>query len=172
MTAEETAADGTVTDGTATEGSGAEEAFEEVRVGLARLLADLPRLPSALRVQARDVAIEVTWDAPGVPEAAAGAPAVAPAALPAAPQESDAGLLHVVAPTVGVFYRAPEPGAAPFVDVGTVVESGEQVAIVEAMKLFLPVEAERRGRVAAVLVQDGASVEYGEPLLALEPIEA
>jgi acetyl-CoA carboxylase biotin carboxyl carrier protein len=149
----------------------AEEDFEEVRVGLARLLADLPRLPSALRVQARDVAIEVTWDVAEAPAGTAG-PAAAPAALPEAPQESDAGLLHVVAPTVGVFYRSPEPGAAPFVDVGTVVESGEQVAIVEAMKLFLPVEADRRGRVAAVLVQDGASVEYGEPLLALEPIEA
>jgi acetyl-CoA carboxylase biotin carboxyl carrier protein len=182
MTAEETAAEETATEetatgGTGTDGTAAEEAFEEVRVGLARLLADLPRLPSALRVQARDVAIEVTWDAPAAPAATAGAPtaadaAAAPPALPAAPQQSDAGLLHVVAPTVGVFYRAPEPGAAPFVDVGTVVESGEQVAIVEAMKLFLPVEAERRGRVAAVLVQDGASVEYGEPLLALEPIEA
>jgi acetyl-CoA carboxylase biotin carboxyl carrier protein len=152
----------------------AEEDFEEVRVGLARLLADLPRLPSALRVQARDVAIEVTWDATAAAEVPAGTAgtAAAPAALPEARQESDAGLLHVVAPTVGVFYRSPEPGAAPFVDVGTVVESGEQVAIVEAMKLFLPVEADRRGRVAAVLVQDGASVEYGEPLLALEPIEA
>jgi acetyl-CoA carboxylase biotin carboxyl carrier protein len=147
------------------------EAFDEVRVGLARLLADLPRLPAALRVEAQDVLIELTWDPAATPGEPA-APAAGPAERPAPPAERDSRLHHVTAPTVGVFYRSPEPGAPPFVEVGAVVGPGDQVAIVEAMKLFLPVESDNRGRVAAVLVQDGDSVEYGEPLIALEPVEA
>ena len=148
-----------------------QDAFDEVRVGLARLLADLPRLPSALRVEAQDVLIELTWDS-----AATSAHPAAPCAdlvtRPEVPEQRDTGLHHVTAPTVGVFYRSPEPGAAPFVEIGSIVGPGDQVAIVEAMKLFLPVEAGNGGRVAAVLVQDGEPVEYGEPLIALEPVEA
>lgn len=151
-----------------------QDTFEEVRLGLARLLQDLPRLPSALRVQARDVEIEVTWDTPAsVSPAGHGTPAVSGAPEePEAPEERDLVRHNVVAPTVGVFYRAPEPGAAPFVEVGSIVGPGDQVAIVEAMKLFLPVEADHPGRVAAVLVQDGEPVEYGEPIIALEPVGA
>lgn len=147
------------------------EAFEQVRAGVARLLADLPRVPAALRVEAQDVVIELAWDLaasraqPAVNDAEPG-DRQSPPALPG-PR-----LHHVTAPTVGVFYGSPEPGAPPFVEVGTVVAPGDQVAIVEAMKLFLPVESVSRGRVAAVLVQDGDSVEYGEPLIALEPVES
>lgn len=146
-----------------------QDTFEEVRVGLARLLADLPRLPSAVRVEAQDVLIELTWDS------AVSAPSAAPAepvARSAVPEQPDSRLHHVMAPTVGVFYRSPEPGAAPFVEVGSIVGPGDQVAIVEAMKLFLPVEADNPGRVSAVLAQDGEPVEYGQPLIALEPVEA
>jgi len=141
-----------------------QDAFDEVRVGLTKLLADLPRLPSALRVEAQDVVIELTWDSAST--------SAEPVTRPEVPEQRDASLHHVTAPTVGVFYRSPEPGAAPFVEIGSIVGPGDQVAIVEAMKLFLPVEAGNRGRVAAVLVQDGEPVEYGEPLIALEPIEA
>jgi acetyl-CoA carboxylase biotin carboxyl carrier protein len=137
------------------------DAFEEVRLGLTRLLADLPRLPSTLRVRAQDVAIELSWES---------GTSVLPTP-PEVPQQPETDLHHVRAPTVGVFYRAPEPGAAPFVEVGSIVGPGDQVAIVEAMKLFLPVEADNPGRVAAVLVHDGEPVEYDEPLIALEPVE-
>lgn len=152
-----------------------QDAFEEVRVGLARLLSDLPRLPSALRVEVdeQNVLIELTWDSASYDHP--DAPSVKPAArpeLPELPEQRGTGLYHVTSPTVGVFYRSPEPGAAPFVEIGSIVGPGDQVAIVEAMKLFLPVEAGNRGRVAAVLVQDGEPVEYGEPLIALEPVEA
>jgi acetyl-CoA carboxylase biotin carboxyl carrier protein len=139
-----------------------EDAFEEVRVGLARLLNDLPRLPSALRVQARDVVIDLAWDTAAAP--------LDQLTRPVAPLPTD-DALHVVAPTVGVFYRAAEPGGTPFVEVGAIVGPGDQVAIVEAMKLFLPVESASRGRVTAVLKKDGDPVEYGEPLIALEPVE-
>jgi acetyl-CoA carboxylase biotin carboxyl carrier protein len=137
------------------------EAFEEVRKGVALLLADLSRQPSSLRVQAADIVVELVWQEPAeIVTRQAPAPATEP------PAE---GLHYVRAPSVGVFYQAPEPGAAPFVAVGTVVAPGEQVAIIEAMKLFLPVESDLSGRVTAVLVHDGASVEFGEPLIALEP---
>jgi len=150
-----------------------QDAFEGVRVGLARLLTDLPRLPSALRVEVKEqnVVIELTWDSAAA-YAHPDAPSAEPTARPEVPGRRAASLHHVTAPTVGVFYRSPEPGAAPFVEIGSIVGPGDQVAIVEAMKLFLPVEAGNRGRVAAVLVQDGEPVEYGEPLIALEPVEA
>lgn len=144
--------------------------FEEVRAGLNRLLSDLPRLPSSLRVQSQDVLIELAWDT--IPSAS---PAPSSNESPPSPEtiaQPDANLLHVTAPMVGVFYRGPEPGAAPFIDIGSIVEPGDQVAIVEAMKLFLPIEADNRGRVTAVLVEDGGSVQYGDPLIALELIEA
>ncbi|WP_343044371.1 acetyl-CoA carboxylase biotin carboxyl carrier protein, partial [Micromonospora maritima] len=79
---------------------------------------------------------------------------------------------HVVrAPTVGVFYRAPEPGAKPFVAEGDIVQPGQQVGIVEAMKLMIPVHADAHGTVVEVLRADGAPVEYDEPLLALSPLD-
>ncbi|MGR7000449.1 acetyl-CoA carboxylase biotin carboxyl carrier protein [Yinghuangia aomiensis] len=77
---------------------------------------------------------------------------------------------RIDAPTVGVFYHAPEPGAAPFVRVGDVVAPGRQVGIVEVMKLMIPVEAERAGRITGVLVGNGDQVEYGDPLFSLEPV--
>jgi acetyl-CoA carboxylase biotin carboxyl carrier protein len=67
-----------------------------------------------------------------------------------------------------VFYRAPQPGAPAFVSEGDLVAPGQQVAIIEAMKLMIPVEADRVGRISAVLVSDGQPVEYGQPLFALE----
>jgi len=69
---------------------------------------------------------------------------------------------------VGVFYRAPQPGAAPFVTEGDYITLGQQVAIIEAMKLMIPVEADRTGRITSVLVPDGESVEYGQPLFAVD----
>lgn len=77
----------------------------------------------------------------------------------------------VIAPMVGTFYHAREPGSPPFVEVGDLVEQGQDIGIVEAMKLMNPIQAERPGRVAAVLVENGQPVEYGEPLIALQPPE-
>jgi acetyl-CoA carboxylase biotin carboxyl carrier protein len=69
---------------------------------------------------------------------------------------------------VGTFYRSPEPGADPFVEVGGTVEADQTVGIVEAMKLMNPVKAPRAGTVAAIHVEDGEMVEYGQSLLDLE----
>lgn len=98
---------------------------------------------------------------------AAAEPAPAPeAAAEAAPDASHPGA--VVSPMVGTVYLAPEPGAAPFVQVGDQVEQGATLLIVEAMKVMNPVIAPRAGRVARVLVENGAPVEYGAALMILE----
>jgi acetyl-CoA carboxylase biotin carboxyl carrier protein len=76
---------------------------------------------------------------------------------------------YICAPLVGTFYRAAQPGGKPFVEVGDYVEPGAQVAIVEAMKLMNPVEADRSGRVMEFVLPDGAAVEYGQPLIAIVP---
>lgn len=72
----------------------------------------------------------------------------------------------------GTFYRSPAPGEAPLVDVGQVVEAGQQLALLEAMKMLHAVEAEEGGRVLKVLADNGAAVEPGTPLFELQPAEA
>ena len=108
-----------------------------------------------------------------------GAPAVAAASAqpvppaPASPAPSPPGKAAVVdpnvqavaAPLLGTFYRAPKPGAPPFVEVGAPVEEDTVVGIIEVMKLMNTVRAGVRGTVTEILVRDGELVEYGEPLL-------
>jgi len=71
---------------------------------------------------------------------------------------------------VGTFYRAPSPDAKPYIDVGAVVEKGDVVCIIEAMKMMNEIQAEARGRVLKVLVDNNQPVEYGQPLFVLEPL--
>ncbi|WP_084262497.1 acetyl-CoA carboxylase biotin carboxyl carrier protein [Actinomadura formosensis] len=125
-----------------------------------------------LSLRIGEVAVELEWpDGP----APAGLPADAPPAespsaeSPSAEGRVDDGLHYIEAEMVGTFYHSPEPGAPPFVSPGDEIREGQQVAILEAMKLMTPVVAGRSGRVAKVLVADGESVEYGTPLIAVEP---
>lgn len=74
----------------------------------------------------------------------------------------------ITAPMVGTFYRAPAPEAPPFVEVGQVVEAGQTVCIIEAMKLMNEIECDKRGRVTKVLVDNAQPVEYGQPLFVME----
>lgn len=100
------------------------------------------------------------------PVAAAPVSAAAPAAAPAAPAEPSG---HAVkSPMVGTFYRAPSPGAKPFVDVGSTVTQGDTVCIIEAMKLMNEIEADKSGTVKAILVESGQAVEYGQPMFIIE----
>ena len=80
-----------------------------------------------------------------------------------------AGLVDVIAPMVGTFYRAPAPGAPPFVEVGTAVEEGTQVCIIEVMKLMHSVAAGVGGTVAEVCVENGSPVQYGDVLFRVRP---
>lgn len=134
------------------------------------LLAGLDRAPRSLRIKADQVEIEMEW--PEQPAAVAAAPVATLTAVPnaaAAPEVESATRKYLTAQSVGVFYRAPEPGAKPFVDVDDTIEPGTQVGIIEAMKLMMAVESDVSGTVVEVLVADGASVEYGDRLLAYEP---
>jgi acetyl-CoA carboxylase biotin carboxyl carrier protein len=69
---------------------------------------------------------------------------------------------------VGTAYRAPEPGAASFVEIGSIVREGQTLLIVEAMKTMNQIPAPKGGKVVAILVENGQPVEYGEPLMIIE----
>lgn len=77
--------------------------------------------------------------------------------------------LTIRAGMAGTFYRSPSPGAKPFVEIGSLVKEGDQLGIIEAMKMLNPVEAERDGIVVAIHVADGGSVEPGSALFDVEP---
>jgi acetyl-CoA carboxylase biotin carboxyl carrier protein len=97
---------------------------------------------------------------------AAAAPAALPA--PAAPADPATNPGTVKSPMVGVCYLLPEPGAAPFAKVGDSVAEGQTLCLIEAMKTFNPVKAPRAGKITQIIVENGAPVEYGEPLLIIE----
>jgi acetyl-CoA carboxylase biotin carboxyl carrier protein len=96
--------------------------------------------------------------------------APAPMAAVAAPAAPDMAAHPgaVVSPMVGVAYLSPEPGAPPFVNPGQQVTAGQTLLLIEAMKTFNQIKAPKAGTVAAILVQSGAPVEYGEVLIVLE----
>ncbi len=145
---------------------------QELIRDLASLLSDSDL--SEIEVEQGDLRIRVARAAPA-PVTVSAPPVVAPlptkqAGDPAPAAESDpAGHPDAVrSPMVGTAYRAPEPGADPFVEVGDTVQVGETVMIVEAMKTMNQIPAEKDGTVTAILVEDGQPVEYGEPLLVIE----
>jgi acetyl-CoA carboxylase biotin carboxyl carrier protein len=96
------------------------------------------------------------------------APAPASTVRPAAAGD-DEGLIPITAPMVGTFYRAPAPGADPYVKEGDLVQRGTVVCIIEAMKLMNEIEAEAKGRVAKILAENGQPVEFGQTLFLLSP---
>lgn len=105
--------------------------------------------------------------APAAPAPAAPAPA-APAPAAAAPAPAPSGL-EIRSPMVGTFYRASNPEAAPFVEVGDPVRKDSVVCIVEAMKVMNEIKSEVDGEIAAVLVQNGEAVEFDQPLFLVRP---
>ena len=100
-----------------------------------------------------------------VAQAQAAPAAAAPAAVPAA--EVDIELAVVKSPIVGTFYRASEPGAPAFAEVGTQVKKGQVLCIIEAMKLMNEIDSEYEGEVVNVYVENGQPVQYGERLFAI-----
>ena len=136
------------------------------------------------RLEGDDFRLEVRRNLPTIAvAAAASAPATASAAPIEVRQESTAGpanpppvvqasrsdLVDVTAPMVGTFYRAPAPGEDPFVEVGTRVNSGQTVCILEAMKLMNELEVELAGEVIEILVDNGTPVEFGQVLMRVKP---
>ncbi|MFM9922283.1 acetyl-CoA carboxylase biotin carboxyl carrier protein [Variovorax sp. H27-G14] len=100
------------------------------------------------------------------------APQAAPAgaaAAPAAPAVEAAPAGHAVkSPMVGTFYRSSSPGAAAFVEIGSKVNEGDTVCIIEAMKILNEIEADKSGTITQILGENGQAVEYGQPLFIIE----
>jgi len=126
--------------------------------------------------------IPLSSSAPGAPAAQPGKATVveAPKPTPATPQPQSAtsnidtkaaaeGLLRITAPLLGTFYVAPEPGAPPFVQVGTAITEDTTVGLIEVMKVFNSVRANVRGTVSHVVAQNGQFVEYGQTLFLVKP---
>ena len=145
---------------------------------LANLIADTDL--SEIEVEKGDLRIRVARTitaAVSVPVAApaayaAPAPMVAPppaaAEIPAAAKPGAPHPGAVLSPMVGTAYRKPSPDAKAFVEIGSKVQAGDKVLLVEAMKTFNEIVAPRAGTVTAIYVEDGTPVEYGEPLLVIE----
>ncbi|MEO1045580.1 MAG: acetyl-CoA carboxylase biotin carboxyl carrier protein [Pseudomonadota bacterium] len=110
-------------------------------------------------------AAAVAVPAPAPVAAPAAAPAAAAAESPAAAAADTANALK--SPMVGTAYLAPSPEAAPFVIVGDTVKEGDNLLIIEAMKVMNPITADRAGTVKAVLVEDGQPVEFEQPLVVI-----
>jgi acetyl-CoA carboxylase biotin carboxyl carrier protein len=105
------------------------------------------------------------------PPATAAAPPAAPAAgaAVAAPEPAAAPAGHQVkSPMVGTLYRAGQPGAEPFVSVGSTVKQGDTLCIIEAMKLLNEIEADISGTIREILVENGSPVEFGQPLFVIQ----
>jgi len=84
-------------------------------------------------------------------------------------QASDSAYHHVTSPIVGTFYKSASPEANPYIEIGGQVKKGQVICIVEAMKLMNEIESDVDGRVVKICVEDGAAVEYGEFLVAIDP---
>lgn len=91
----------------------------------------------------------------------------APAPSPAAPAVN---LHQVKSPIVGTFYDSPSPGSAPFVKIGDIVEAGQVLCIVEAMKLMNEIESDAAGEIVERIATSGQPVEYGQPLFSIKPL--
>ncbi len=161
---------------------------EVIRIAEELGLAELEVETSTLKVRVKRAGAEPARAAhepaaglrePGAAAMAQAGPAsLASAGITAASVSAAAGVAAedhfeaIVAPMVGTFYRAPSPDTPPFVKEGDVVEEDQVVCIIEAMKLFNEIQAEKRGRIARVLVENASPVEFGQPLFLVEPAGA
>jgi acetyl-CoA carboxylase biotin carboxyl carrier protein len=151
---------------------------------VAELTVETPTLKVSVKKTAAGIEVRTTANPRSERVGAGVAPAGSggsspPAAAGSVGQTTGAGVVEaplpdhmkaVTAPMVGTFYRAPSPDAPPFVAEGDPVDAGQTVCIIEAMKLFNEIQSDVRGRVARVLVESGTPVEYGQPLLLIDPL--
>lgn len=145
---------------------GKDEQLVESLCRQARALATaLPGTLSRVTLTAGDHHVQVEWHARAAAPHAPSPAAEAEVEVEVAPLNGHA----VVAPLVGTFYRSAEPGAAPFVNENDIVEAGQELAIVEAMKIMNKVEADRAGRIVKIVANDGEMVEFGQELMFIEP---
>jgi acetyl-CoA carboxylase biotin carboxyl carrier protein len=147
---------------------------------LAQLLRETPEIGS-IEVKGwfgTGVVITRTAAAPTATAMPVGVPAASPAPPATAPRGEDTAarapvpaphLKEIRSPMVGTFYKAPEPGAEPYIKVGNRVTPGQTVCIIEAMKIMNEIEAEVAGTVREISVEDGQPVEFGQVLFRVDP---
>jgi acetyl-CoA carboxylase biotin carboxyl carrier protein len=125
-----------------------------------------------LEIRRGGLRVKVSKNGAPAPAAAPSAPAAAPAGVTVTgPEQKAQGDLPTVnAPLTGVFYRSPTPQAPPFVQIGAVVNKGDVIALIEAMKLFNEIRATAGGKVKRIFAENGQLVRAHQPLLELEPI--
>ena len=104
-----------------------------------------------------------------MPQAAAPAPVAEPAAPAKAASNDEDKYIVVKSPIIGTFYRKPAPDKPNFVEVGSDINSGDTVCVIEAMKLFNEIESEVSGKIVKVLVDDSSPVEFDQPLFLVDP---
>jgi acetyl-CoA carboxylase biotin carboxyl carrier protein len=131
-------------------------------------LSELDLKQADNRVRIRRGGEVVAYSAPAAP-AARPALAEAPGQPAAKAPDGDSRLLVIKSPMVGTFYKASGPDAAPFVKVGDRIGPEKTVCIVEAMKVFNEIPAGVSGQVVAILVENGAPIEFGQPLIKVDP---
>ena len=125
----------------------------------------------SVRISRQAAGVQAAYPPMAIMPAMAPAAAVQPAhasAEPAAPAASAPSGHTVVSPMVGTFYRAPSPGASPFVEIGSQVAAGDTLCIIEAMKMLNQIEADKAGKITAILVDNAEPVEYGQALFVIE----
>jgi acetyl-CoA carboxylase biotin carboxyl carrier protein len=141
-------------------------------IGVLEKLVHLMRVNDLTTVEVADgdrrILLKRGGEAAAAASAAAHPPKSAPVA-PVAPPPADAGLLPIKSVMVGTFYAAPSPEAAPFVKVGSHVDEETDVCVIEAMKVFNTIKAECKGTIAKILVSNGETVEFGQPLFLVKP---
>nr|WP_299343567.1 acetyl-CoA carboxylase biotin carboxyl carrier protein [Allomuricauda sp.] len=144
---------------------------------------------SEVKLEMEDVKITIrTGSSPSVPETTivqqipmAQAPAAPTAPVPAAPEpaapaptneasaDDDSKYITIKSPIIGTFYRKPSPDKPPFVEVGSTINQGDVLCVIEAMKLFNDIESEVSGKIVKVLVEDSSPVEFDQPLFLVDP---
>jgi acetyl-CoA carboxylase biotin carboxyl carrier protein len=131
-------------------------------------LSELDLRQADHRVKIRRGGEVVAYTGPVAPAPVAAAPAAAPAAAALA-AAADTRMLVIKSPMVGTFYKASGPDSPAFVKVGDRIGPEKTVCIIEAMKVFNEIPAGVSGQVVAILVENGAPVEFGQPLIKVEP---
>ncbi len=85
-------------------------------------------------------------------------------------EKTDSSTIEIKAPMVGTFYRSPQPEAPPYAEVGQIIEPGQVICVIEAMKLMNEIKSEVKGKILEILVENTEPVEFGQPLFLIEPL--
>ena len=144
-----------------------ESGIAELEISEGEESVRISRYPPGGAVQHYAVAPPAAAPPATAPAAPAAAPGLAGKAAAAAAEAEIPGH-KVVSPMVGTFYEGPAPGADPFVKVGSEVKAGDTLCIIEAMKMMNQIEADKGGRIAAIMATNGEPVEYGQTLFVIQ----